>query len=215
MKVRCITMSIIRHHWRKICFAISLIIFLIVVKFLLDDNLSIFDTAIYNVIIFLKSPLTTNIMKVISFFASPLFCIISVPIFFLLIKNKDLGKLYTLNLIIAFLLNTGIKFIFARERPLDINLIKEMGYSFPSAHAMVSLCVYGFLSYLLVKSKLSKNIKIIGIPFMVILTILIGLSRIYLGVHFASDIIGGFACGTIYLVTYIKIMRNKIINDLQ
>ena len=126
--------------------------------------------------------------------------------------KENISKLYILNLVLAFILNTIIKLIFARERPIDINLIEEMGYSFPSAHAMISLCIYGFLSYLLVKSKLPKNYKIIGSIFMVILTILIGISRIYLGVHYASDVLGGYACGMVFLVTYIKINRNKIIN---
>lgn len=208
-------MEIIKNHWKKICFAVGALIFLVLVKFLLDDNLAAFDTAIYNVISAIKCPIVTSIMKFISFFASPLFCIISVVLFFLIIKNKDLGKLYTLNLVLAFILNTVIKLIFARERPIEINLIEEMGYSFPSAHAMISLCVYGFLSYILVKSKLPKNYKIIGVSLMVILTILIGISRIYLGVHFASDVLGGFACGMVFLVTYIKINRNKIIKDLK
>ncbi len=208
-------MELLKHHWKKICFAIGLIIFLIIVKFLLDDNLDTFDNAIYNVIAVIKGPIVTNIMKFISFFASPLFCIVSVILVFLLIKNKNLSKLYTLNLILAFILNTIIKMIFARERPIEINLIEEMGYSFPSAHAMISLCIYGFLSYVLVKSKLPKKYKIIGVTFMVILTMLIGISRIYLGVHFASDVLGGYACGMVFLVTYIKIMRNKIIENLQ
>ena len=208
-------MELLRVHWKKICFAIGVIIFFIIAKFLLDDNLSSFDTSIYNVISVIKNPTTTSVMKFISFFANPLFCILSIILIFLIIKNKNIGKLYTLNLIFAFALNTIIKLIFERERPIEINLIDEIGYSFPSAHAMISLCLYGFLSYLLVKSKLPKYYKVFGVTFMVILTILIGLSRIYLGVHFASDVLGGFACGMVFLVTYIKIMRNRIIKNLQ
>ena len=203
-------MELLKHHWKKICFAIGLIIFLIIAKFLLDDNLSSFDTAIYNVIATIKHPIVTNIMKFISFFASPLFCILSIILIFLIIKNKNIGKLYTLDLVLAFILNTVIKLIFARERPIEINLIDEIGYSFPSAHAMVSLCVYGFLSYLLVKSKLPKPYKIFGVTFMVILTILIGLSRIYLGVHFASDVIAGYAISMAYLIVYIKLFYKKM-----
>ena len=208
-------MELLKHHWKKICFAIGLIIFVIIAKFLLDDNLTSFDNSIYNVISIIKNPTTTSVMKFISFFASPLFCILSIILIFLIIKNKNIGKLYTLDIVLAFILNTVIKLIFARERPIEINLIDEIGYSFPSAHAMISLCLYGFLSYLLVKSKLPKPYKIFGVTFMVILTILIGLSRIYLGVHFASDVLGGFACGMVFLVTYIKIMRSRIIKNLQ
>ena len=75
-------MELIKQHWKKICFAMGLMIFLVIVKFLLDDNLVYFDNSIYKIITLIKNPLITNTMKFISFFASPLFCIISVIIIF-------------------------------------------------------------------------------------------------------------------------------------
>src|SRR5699024_2347709 len=106
---------------------------------------------------------------------------------------------FLLNLILVFLLNYVLKILFSRNRPADINLIVETGFSFPSGHAMMSLGIYGFLIYLLLLSDKNKISKIIGTCFLILLIFLIGISRIYLGVHYATDVIAGFIISASYL----------------
>ncbi len=91
------------------------------------------------------------------------------------------------------------KFIFHRARP-GVAFYPESSFSFPSGHASISVAVYGFFTYLLIKKssqwKRKLDIFFIGI----ILIMLIGFSRLYLGVHYVSDVWGGYLTGFIWLI---------------
>lgn len=102
------------------------------------------------------------------------------------------------------LLNSGLKNLFQRVRPeLPNPFITESGWSFPSGHAMGSLIVYGMLTYLLVLVLNRLWSKLILVA-MVTLVMLIGLSRLYLGVHFFSDVLAGYAAGITWLAICIS-----------
>lgn len=83
----------------------------------------------------------------------------------------------------------------------------QVGYSFPSGHSMVSMAFYGFLIYLIYNNIKNKYIKWILICSLSILIILIGISRIYLGVHYTSDVLAGFLLSISYLVIYTRIVK--------
>lgn len=200
-------MELIKKYWKYITAFIAIFLFLIIVEFYYQDKLYIFDNFVYNYVKNIINNPMTIIMKFITFFASPLWCIVLAII--IIIFNKKFGKYFSINLALVFLLNFVLKLVFARERPIDINIITESGYSFPSGHSMVSAGMYGFLAYNLWKSKIKNGCKVIGCIELVILTFLIGLSRIYLGVHYASDVIGGFVLGIAYLVLFIQIVYSK------
>lgn len=122
---------------------------------------------------------------------------------YFLIKRKDwkpaLWYLLTVGLG-AGVLNQFVKFIFQRPRPEDsLHLIEQGGYSFPSGHAMGSIIVYGALLFLILRlsSHLLRNW--VSAFFLLLLIGLIGVSRVYLGVHYPSDIIGGYSLGAAWL----------------
>lgn len=101
------------------------------------------------------------------------------------------------------LLNTTLKNIFQRTRPEFSNpFLVETTWSFPSGHAMGSLIAYGMLAYLLVLF-LERHWDWLIIAGAVTLVLLIGFSRMYLGVHFFSDVVAGFSAGAAWLVTCI------------
>ncbi|MDK2836289.1 MAG: undecaprenyl-diphosphatase [Thermosediminibacterales bacterium] len=104
----------------------------------------------------------------------------------------------------GWILNEALKAIFHRSRPSIQHLVEVGGYSFPSGHAMVSAAFYGMLGYLLWVN-MRKNSKpawyVVLSTFVLIFAI--GLSRIYLGVHFASDVLAGFAAGGAWLIACI------------
>ncbi|MFN8474483.1 MAG: phosphatase PAP2 family protein [Anaerolineae bacterium] len=96
-----------------------------------------------------------------------------------------------------------LKVFFHRMRPETAGgIITVQGYSFPSGHAMMSLCFYGMLIYLLVSER-SRLIRVLGLAAAIALIGAIGLSRIYLGVHYPSDIVGGFTAGFAWLMANI------------
>ncbi len=172
--------------------------------------INIIDSNTYSIITKLMSNNVTAVMIFISYLGSAVVLICLTIALIILLKNKRDAKFITSNLVIVFLLNKILKLIIARPRPSVLRLVYEEGYSFPSGHAMVSMGFYGFLIYLAYKNIKNKKIKIPLIIFLSILILLIGVSRIYLGVHYATDIIGGFLIAIIYLILFIKFLyKNK------
>lgn len=108
------------------------------------------------------------------------------------------------------LLNYFVKMIFYRPRP-EWSLVTELGYSFPSAHAMISMVFYGYFIYFTHKNLKSRWKIVVEILFG-LLIFSIGVSRIYLGVHYPSDVLGGYALGFIWLMVcihYTKVLSKK------
>jgi len=103
------------------------------------------------------------------------------------------------------LLNNILKLIVRRARPTGFRLIAETGYSFPSGHSMVSMAFYGYLIYLIYKNVRNKKLRWTLMTCFSLLILIIGLSRIYLGVHYTSDVFAGFLFSLGYLVVYIKL----------
>ena len=96
-------------------------------------------------------------------------------------------------------LNYLLKNLFERARPDLFRVVEETGYSFPSGHAMVALCFYGMIVYLAGRS-IASRCQRFGLYFLAaILVIAIGISRIYLGVHYPSDVLGGYVAGAMWL----------------
>jgi membrane-associated phospholipid phosphatase len=102
------------------------------------------------------------------------------------------------------ILNYSLKFFFSRPRPaFDDPIITALHYSFPSGHAMLSFISYGLLAYYLFVRTPSRPRRLLIITAAVLLIGLIGLSRIYLGVHYLSDVIAGYAAGAFWLTSCI------------
>lgn len=200
----------IKKYRKDILFTICIVVFLVIVSLLLNEYIEPFDNLIYGWISKLKCDFVTVLCKSLSFLCSTGFIILATLLFIVFNKNKKLSFYVALNLILCVALNQGLKFLFARDRPVDINLITENGYSFPSGHSMVSMAFYGFFCYLILHMNISKGKKIFFSSLLIILILLIGLSRIYLGVHFASDVLGGFTLSLAYLIIYVKIIYKKI-----
>ena len=192
---------------KRIIFIISIILFIIIaISISLYDNIPL-DSNIYNTIKNIINPTNTHIFKIITFTASTLGIIIICLLSFII--NKKSGILLTFNTIIITVINLISKLIFRRDRPIINQLVFEDTYSFPSGHTITATVVYGFIIYLIYKSNLSKKEKSIYISILILLILLIGLSRIYLGVHYFTDVIGAIALGISYLIIAIYIIEKK------
>ena len=162
---------------------------------------------------FLISDFATPIAKFVTNFGGAIFLIVLTIVLFILIKNKKIGISIFSNLVIITILNQLIKRILQRSRPTEYRIIEETGYSFPSGHSMVSMAFYGYLIYLIYKYVKNKYLKWISIVLLSILICSIGVSRIYLGVHYTSDVLGGFLLSISYLVIYISAVNKFLIKD--
>ena len=109
-----------------------------------------------------------------------------------------------INLILVVVLNQITKFLFQRSRPLESNwLVSEIGYSFPSGHSSVSMAFYGFLIYLVCMNFKNKKLKYFLTILLSLIILFVGISRVYLGVHYLSDVLAGFLFSIVYLIVFV------------
>lgn len=160
----------------------------------------------------IRTSLLTKIFLIITSLGSPYVLILLTLLSFLL-KNKKLSFIITGNLALITIINQVLKFIVKRPRPSDLFLIVETGYSFPSGHSMVSLSFYGLLIYFIYKYFKNKKLKIFLITLLSLIIVSIGISRVYLGVHFVSDVISGFLLSLSYLIIFIKVINKFILKE--
>ena len=160
---------------------------------------------------FLISDFATPIAKFITNFGGAIFLVVLTIILLVTIKNRKIGLSIFSNLAIITILNQLLKRIVQRPRPTEYRIIEETGYSFPSGHSMISMAFYGYLIYLIYKYVENKYIKWSSIAILSILICAIGVSRIYLGVHYTSDVLGGFFISISYLIIYISAVNKFFI----
>ena len=171
----------------------------------------LFDKVIMDYIHDNTSGIGVSVMTFVSLFGSPIFFLtvgLGIFIFFLKINEREKSMLILSSIAGSFILNATFKTIFSRIRPLEYMLIEHGGNSFPSGHSMVSMSFYTSLTYILLKNVRSRwartfmwigNFVVIG---------LIGFSRLYLGVHWPTDVLVGFALGLIFFV-----MTKDLVNE--
>lgn len=184
---------------------IGLVIFTTILVLVTLNLTQSFDNGIYTLTAKIMNPLLTPFVILITLLGNPLTVIaIMAYLIYILRKNKNYYLPLIDALLTSYLVNTLIKVLVARPRPEVLKLIEQDGYSFPSGHAMNSMAIY-FMLFLLINHYMKKSVKktILLITTM-ILPILIGLSRIYVGVHYATDVIAGWVLGlTIAYATFI------------
>lgn len=168
---------------------IIIIITCLILILLVVINLSKIDTIGYNLISNLISENLTPIAKFITHFGGTICFLIISGLMLFLIKNKKIGISICTNLALIVFLNQLLKYIIKRPRPTEFRLTNASGYSFPSGHSMVSMAYYGLLIYLIYKKINNKCLKVLLIVLLSMLIGFIGLSRIYLGVHYTSDVL--------------------------
>lgn len=197
----------ISNNWKAVLLFICIIAFLMLTFNVFYQRIINADIAGHNIIqTKLKSDTATIIAKFITNFGSATYLIVISIILLVIIKNKKIGSLIILNLALQSILNLVLKNLLRRPRPIGYNLIDETGFSFPSGHSMAGMAFYGFLIYLIYKNIKNKYVKWSVIIFLGVLIVSIGASRIYLGVHYTSDVLAGFLISIAYLVMYTSII---------
>lgn len=152
----------------------------------------------------LTTPPLTTAMRGMSFIGSALFLTIATIVVIILFALRKWGReaqLFALTMIGASMLNTTLKLAFARPRPVPFfNLTKPETYSFPSGHSLASCCFFAGLAAILSGRIKSRRTRIIIWIAAATMFLLIGVSRIYLGVHYTTDVIAGFVAALIWIL---------------
>ena len=149
----------------------------------------------------------TAFMNFVTILGSTLFLsVVFICIFtiFIRINWKRAAVLLTVTMVGAVILNFVLKVSFARARPIPyFDTPLPNSYSFPSGHALYAACFYGVLAWMVAARIRNHSLKILIWIATVIIALLIGLSRIYLGVHYPSDVIAGYAAAIVWVLTVI------------
>ncbi len=190
-------------------FIVLLIISLVVKLYFSEYVLSIDNSVSDFFQIKLVNEGNTTFMKIVTFFGSAIPFIVIVLLTFLLIKNKSYSFYMFVNLLWVYVVSVVFKNVIMRNRPIISLIEKPKGYSFPSGHTMCSVAFYGFIVYLLLKNVKNYFLKWLIVFIFSMLVIFIGISRIYLNVHYFTDVIAGLILGLICLLMIINIYNKS------
>lgn len=197
----------IKSNIRYFAIYFLIVLFLGVFIYIFKKEIINIDNIVYRYIVEnIRNDRLTQVMKIITMFGSSIAIVLVSVLTLFFVKTSKMKFLVCVNPLLATIINQVLKFVVARKRPTEFFLIIEKGFSFPSGHSMVSVSLYGFIIYL-IYTKIKSKKKYILISVLVILTILIMFSRIYLGVHYLSDVIAGCLISIAYLITYIKVIN--------
>ncbi|MGG0657706.1 phosphatase PAP2 family protein [Rummeliibacillus pycnus] len=181
----------------------SLIGFSSIAILISDHKIVRFDQTIISFIQGLESPMLTIVMKFFTYLGSfpivmVLFIVVSYYLY-IVVKHRAEFLLFGTVIIGTVILNQILKLLFHRARPDFHRLIEAGGYSFPSGHAMSAFSFYGIVAFLLwrhIPTRLGRTVLVL---ISAIFILMIGISRIYLGVHYPSDIVGGYFASGLWL----------------
>jgi membrane-associated phospholipid phosphatase len=192
-------------------FAGVLFLFAFVVHEVLWEKEEAVDNYIFN---FLSTHVINNsmtsFMKTITYFASATFLQIAYGCLFIIyLVQKNIKRSFEIAAIGigGFVINYFMKLSFHRTRPPHPLIDPLNNFSFPSGHATSAFIFYGLLAYLVSKTELPKTYKYISAMLLILFSLLIGFSRVYLRVHYPSDVAGGFCIGFAWLLLAIYLME--------
>ena len=191
---------------RTVIICLCAILFIDLLEDVLAGDLMTLDILAKTLIVEnLRADWLTPIMESFSAIASPVSLLVMLLIIMAFAPGKRPGIFCTVNLVLVVILNTLLKELIQRPRPESINLITETGFSFPSGHSMVAMAFFGLLVWLVWHYEKNRTLRLVCCAGFSLMILLIGLSRIYLGVHYASDVLGGFCISLAWLALYTSV----------
>lgn len=192
-------------------FTVSLLVFAYLIRRVIVLQRTGFDDRVFELLQPHVSDANSQIMLFVTFFGTHKFLIpanLLLIAYFLFIKKH---KWYSIKVpaiaLSSLALMFGLKYLFGRPRPNVPLLFQAEGLSFPSGHALFSITFYGLLVYLIYNGVKQKGLKWTLILLLILFMTVIGFSRVYLRVHYASDVIAGFCVGFAWLVFTIWLLN--------
>ena len=152
-------------------------------------------------------------MESFSALATPVSLIAMLLVIAAFAPGKRPGWFCTVNLALAALLNVVLKTLIQRPRPEGFRLAVESGFSFPSGHSMAAMAFFGLIVWMAWHYEQDRRQRLMLTAAFSAVIAMIGISRIYLGVHYASDVLGGFCASIIWLVFYTKLAAPAFLGE--
>lgn len=166
------------------------------------NYLESFDQSIIRFVYSFRSDGITELMKFFTFLGGEIFLVSGIILLLALLLRKHKISSFNFAVLLVFgtIINLLLKNVYQRPRPDYLPLLFESTYSFPSGHAMNSFIFYSCIVYFIIRNIKNTGVRVATILFFGALVYMIGLSRIYLGVHYPSDVLAGFIAGSLWLV---------------
>ena len=198
-------LHLVRKNLRWIIFAVAVIGFIAIFEDVAQGQIMRIDALAYTfAVAYLRNDTLTPIMESISNIASVTSLLVLLLVMVAFAPGRRPGICACLNLGLVLVINQLIKHLVARPRPDGFRLVAESGYSFPSAHSMVAMAFFGLMVWMIWHYGRSRSIRWIGTIGFSLVIVLIGFSRVYLGVHCASDVIAGFCISLAWLAVFTR-----------
>lgn len=228
--IRKITASIALLSIELIIVLVLFLLSLFTLAYMINDIFGLkdvgFDNHIFASILPFINADNTRIVRFITFFGSGQFLLpanILLAVYFLfMVKHRWYSLRVPVVSLGSFIVMSALKLYFSRARPDDPVYKAALGFSFPSGHAMSAMTFYGLIIFLVWKGVNNLALRWILTLLLVIFICLIGFSRIYLRLHYASDVLAGFSLGVIWLVLSLWVMhkiemytKNKVDPEIQ
>ena len=191
-------------------FILSLSVFIVIARMVFEGRLQNFDNKALAFIAGYVTNINTNVMEGFTFLGTHTFLIpanLLITAWFLFIKKRHWYSIKVPAVALSsLLLMLILKLTFRRDRPLDPLLQAAKGFSFPSGHALMSVTFYGLLILIVWQNIKKAWLRWTLSVFLILLIVAIGLSRVFLRVHYASDVLGGFTVGLVWLLLSLWIL---------
>ena len=205
---------LVRENLRLVLAAVAACIFIWLLEEVGEGELTKLDTGAYLLFVqTLRQPWLTPYMESISELAQPVALLAMLLAVEAFAPGRRPGACAAVNLVCAVALNVLLKQLVQRPRPDGFRLIAETGYSFPSGHSMVAMAFYGLLAWMVWHYERDRFVRWLCVIGFGLVIALIGISRIYRGVHYASDVIAGFCVSLIWLALYTKLVVPLMLDE--
>lgn len=198
-------------------FLLTAVCFVVLAVLVSNQGVTNFDSSVSSYVQEFESATLTKTAETLSLIGGTtvnfIFSLLIVVALLFLLKNRMNTALFIVGVGGSVVLNKLLKVLFARERPTFHPLIEETGFSFPSGHAMGSMALYGILIAILWNYLPNRMARILLVLICVFMIASIGLSRVYLGVHYPSDVIAGYLVSFSWIclsVASITVFRNAL-----
>ncbi len=178
-------------------------VFLFLLGEVFEGEIMRIDSLAYKLIVEgMRNDTLTPFMVGFSALATPVVLVVVVLVVAAFAPGKRPGWCLAVNLALVAGLNVLLKTIVQRPRPEGFRLAVETGFSFPSGHSMAAMAFYGLIVWFIWRHEKDRHQRNLFTLFFALVILMIGVSRIYLGVHYASDVIGGFCASLVWLAFY-------------
>ena len=200
-------LGLFRDNRRVVVLLAAALIFVWLLGEVASGEIMRLDTLAYQVFVeTLRSDALTPFMEAFTSLASVVVLAVMAAVIAALAPGKAPGWCVAVNLVCVVVLNTVLKVLVQRPRPAGFRLISESGYSFPSGHSMVAMAFFGLLIWMVWRYHRRDVMRVVWCVCFGLVIAMVGISRIYLGVHYASDVLAGFCVSLIWLIFYTRVI---------